>query len=223
MTHDPYQTYATLGTLSGQTNPFSSPYSWMQSSINPAAAYNPLTANAGAGYGGISPQQLQLAAALIAQSAQLAGLSNVYQNPQLASMSSNPFAAQFHNPLAAAALQQNPFVAAALQQQQYNQNPLQNPGLAQLASAIGQQIGLHPYSQFAHPGFGQPGFAQPFGQPGSPVGQFNTPLAPQSWVGQGQAGQPGQFAGGQAQIHPLVLQSIARALQTQGTNPWSTF
>ena len=192
MTHDPYQMYATLGTLSGQINPFSSPYSWMQSSINPAAAYNPLTANAGAGYGGISPQQLQLAA------------------------------------LAAAALQQNPFVAAALQHQQYNQNPLQNPGLAQLASAIGQQIGLQPYAQFAHPGvgqagFGQAGFGQPFGQPGSPVGQFNTPLAPQSWIGPGQAGQPGQFAGGQAQIHPFVLQSIARALQTQGTNPWSTF
>jgi hypothetical protein len=209
MTHDPYQTYATLGTLSGQTNP--------------AAAYNPLTANAGAGYGGIPPQQLQLAAALIAQSAQLAGLSNLYQNPQLGSMSSNPFAPQVHNPLAAAALQHNPFIAAALQYQPYSQNPLQNPGLAQLASAIGQQIGLQPYAQFAHPGFGQAGFGQPFGQPGSPVGQFNTPLAPQSWVGQGQAGQLGQFAGGQGQVHPFVLQSIARALQPQGINPWSTF
>jgi hypothetical protein len=75
MTHDPYQTYPTMGAYGGVTTPFTSPYA------NPAAAINPLAAAVGlsaipaagipqlgqqgyAGYpvhGGINPQQLQLA------------------------------------------------------------------------------------------------------------------------------------------------------------------
>src|SRR5579864_4905749 len=82
MTHDPYQTYPTMGAYGGVTTPFTSPYA------NPAAAINPLAAALGlsaipsagipqggqqgyAGYpvhGGINPQQLQLALLFALQS-----------------------------------------------------------------------------------------------------------------------------------------------------------
>jgi hypothetical protein len=247
MSHDPYQTQATLGMFSGLTNPFSSPYGVMQTSgINPVLAVNPLAANAGAAWGqtvfagqqpgvqgyagGISPQQLQLASILASQAAQMSGLSpfgNAWQNPFIN-------AGLQHNPLAQAALQsqvaqvalQNPMIAAALQNQlaaiaQQNQlaaiaqqNPYANP----------YQQG-NPYQQ-ANP-FQQYGqFASAFGQP---VAQFNNPfvqptLAPQSWVGQAQIGQHGQAGAHQGYVNPLVLQSVARAIQqSQGISPWGTF
>jgi len=172
MTHDPYQMHPMIGAYSGLTNPFSSPYTAMQTSaINPALAYNPLTANSGLFWGtgqqqglqgypgsqGISPQQLQLAAALSAQSSQMFGLS--------------PFTNALQNPFIAAAVQrdliQNQLAAnqlAAVAQQ----NPLLNPVLAaQLTGNLGQ-IGIG--QQYQQPGFGQsfqqPGFGQSFQQPG---------------------------------------------------------
>jgi len=234
MTHDPYQTHAMFGAYSGLTNPFSSPYAAMQTSaINPVTG-NPLAANAGANagnwgvpqgygipaYGGISPQQLQLATALAAQAAQMFGLSPL----------SGPLSGGW---------QQNPYLAASLQNQGLQQNPQFNPLLNPVLA--GQQIGLNPYNPHQHigqlgPVFGQQQvspFAQynnPFVQPQvSPFTQYNNPfaqptLAPQSWVGQ--AGQAGGFGGsfGGAQANPLFLQAVARAIQqTQGINPWAAF
>jgi hypothetical protein len=232
MTHDPYQTYPTVGAYSGLTNPFSSPYGAMQTSAFNPAAGNPLAANAAAawgipgtfgqqagpqGYGGISPQQLQLASALASQAAQMLGLS--------------PFTGGWQNPLAfqnqlGMLPQQNPLLNQVLNPLL---NPLSNPVLAQLA--YGQPYQQHqqqPYQQQPYQQMGQA--VSPFGQQQfSPFSQFNNPyaqpmLAPQSWVGQGQIGQPGQLGGGQGQIHPVLLQSIARAIQqSQGITPWGTF
>jgi hypothetical protein len=195
MTHDPYQTYPTFGAYTGLTNPFSSPFTAMQTSaINPAAI--PGVPN--------YAQQLQLAAALASQAA----------IPQMAGMS--PVANAWQNPFIAAALQ-NPLVAAALQMQ----NPLLNQILAQLTSPIGAQLGLQPSAQFQQPyqQHQQPlGHAVPaFGQQIPPFAQFSSPLAPQSWVGQGLAGQVPAFG----QVNPLLAQLAARGLQ--GGSPWSVF
>jgi hypothetical protein len=56
--------------------------------------------------------------------------------------------------------------------------------------------------QYQQPGLG-----------GTPFGQTGYPLAPQSWIGQGQ--QTGQ-------IHPLYQQLAARAF-TPGINPWAGY
>jgi hypothetical protein len=253
MTHDPYQTHAMFGAYSGLTNPFSSPYAAMQTSAMNPATSNPLAGNAGSWgvpqgygiptYGGISPQQLQLASALASQAAQMFGLS-----PLSGGWQQN------------AGWQQNPYLAAGLQGQGLQQglqqgpqqnpqqfNPLLNPVLAGQQIGLNpllagqQQIGLNPYNpqqQIGHLGsvFGQQQvspYAQynnPFGQQQvSPFAQYNNPfvqptLAPQSWVGQ--AGQAGGFGGGfgGAQANPLFLQAVARAIQqTQGINPWAAF
>jgi len=200
MTHDPFQTHP-MAAYSGLNNPFISPYAMQTSAINPMLASNPFTQQLGpqgyAGiqaapgipfYGGISPQQLQLASALASQAAQLVGAS--------------PFAGGWHNPFAVAALQNQ-----LLQTQAYNPYA---------------QVGLNPYQQ-PYQQFGQ----QQFGQPVSPFVQtpLGTPtLAPQSWVGQGQIGQPGQLGGAQGQLNPFILQAVVRAIQqTQGTTPWAAF
>ena len=88
MTHDPFQTYATLGTIPGVTAPFQTPYA---AAVNPQLAQNPLLAQqAYAGIpqaGMVSPQQLQLAQILQAVLPQLLALSQIaapWQNPQLA-------------------------------------------------------------------------------------------------------------------------------------------
>ena len=109
MTHDPYQTYPTMGAYGGVTTPFTSPFA------NPAAAINnPLAAALGlsaipsagvpqlgqqgyAGYpvhGGINPQQVQLALlfalqGLIPQTVGLSPQTGGWQNPLL-----NPLAQQ---------------------------------------------------------------------------------------------------------------------------------
>ena len=119
MTHDPYQTYPTMGAYGGVTTPFTSPYA------NPAAAINPLAAAVGlsaiptagipqlgqqgyAGYpvhGGINPQQLQLALlfalqGMIPQAVGLSQQTGGWQNPLLASLNQNPLAlAGLQNPL----------------------------------------------------------------------------------------------------------------------------
>lgn len=272
MTHDPYQTYSTFSaypavTNPGQANPFGSPYTAMQTSaINPAAAYNPLFAQQPGSqgiqgipgmpnYGGITSQQLQLAAALASQGGipQLLAQSqlnnpwqNQFTNPwqnqqnQFANPWQNQFAGAFQNPLQnpqtfglqnpllAAALQ-NPLVAAAIQQQ----NPLLNPVLAQFGSPYGAQMGFQGYSPFQQPVYsphhqqmGNPLAAlgqqiSPFAQFNSPGAQFNPTLAPQSWVGQGLAGQVGQIGAGYGQVNPLLAQLAARTLQ--GASPWAAF
>ena len=212
MSHDPYQTQQTLGAFSGLTNPFGSPYGTMQASmLNPGFGGNPFTSNLG--YTGISPQQLQIAAALASQAAQMSGASQ-FNNPW--QQQQNPFGNIYQNPIAqlqqiaqvqhqiAHAILQNPAVAAALQNQLatvahqqnpygnvYQQNPFQHNPFQQ-----------NPYQQNPYQQQGLGSVGQPFAQ---------STLAPQSWVGQGQMGQQGQ-------VNPLVLQSIARAM-----NPWGTF
>jgi hypothetical protein len=236
MTHDPYQTYQTVNALSGLTNPFSSPYNAVQTS-----AINPMAANAGAwgvptaipqmvgpqgyagfqgvpgvaNFAGISPHSLHLAGQL-----GLSPFANAWQNPLLGVVAQNPFvAAGLQNPVIAAAVQNQ--IAAALQ------NPLV---LAQLAYAMGQQPNYSPYGQQQQP-YGQ----QPFGQQqpyqqlgqiglgqqtGSPFNQFTTPLAPQSWIGQG---VPGPFGVGQGQMQPFFPQGANRGIHGQGINPWAAF
>ena len=257
MTHDPYQTYQTVNALSGLTNPFSSPFNAVQTSaMNPGAAYNPLTANAGAwgvpttipqtmgsqgyagfqgipgigSFGGLSPHPFHLASALGAQTGQQgwSPFANAWQNPLLGVVAQNPYlAAGLQNPMIAAAVQNQ--IAAALQ------NPLVNQlALAQLAYAMGQQPNFSQYGQQQQPYghqqlYGQQQQQQPYQQlgqiglgqqTGSPFNQFNTPLAPQSWIGQG---GPGQFGVGQGQIQPFFPQGANRGMHGQGINPWAAF
>jgi hypothetical protein len=189
-THDPFQN------AFGVYNPFTTPYNvaqWGQQ------AYGGVP-----GYGGINPQQLQIAQQLQhlqqLQLAQLlasqAGTQNplsqlTQQNPlaQQNPFAQNPFAQNpFQNPLATAAIQ-NPLLAAGLQ--------------TQLLGQIGSPLG-HPY-----------GFQQPtlYGQ----TGQTGYPLAPQSMIGQNTLPGTGQGFG---QIHPLVAQLAARTFQTPGIAGW---
>jgi len=250
MTNDPYQTYQTVNALSGLTNPFSSPFNAAQTSaMNPGAAYNPLTANAGAwgvpttipqtmgsqgyagfqgipgigNFGGISPHPFHLAG-----QQGWSPFANAWQNPLLGVVAQNPFlAAGLQNPMIAAAVQNQ--IAAALQ------NPLVNQlALAQLAYAMGQQPNFSQYGQQQQPYghqqlYGQQQQQQPYQQlgqiglgqqTGSPFNQFNTPLAPQSWIGQG---GPGQFGVGQGQIQPFFPQGANRGMHGQGINPWAAF
>jgi hypothetical protein len=243
MMHNPFQSYQTdptLGAYAGMANPFSLPYTAMQTSVTNPATFNPLASALGVGglsqlgqtgyagipnYGNIHPQQLQLASLLTSQGS----IPQVFgQSPW-----QNPYAVQ--NPWITGGLQ-NPLLTAALQQ------PLLNPILAQQfglqpmqpyspyqqigqGSPFGQQ-GLpfgqqgSPYGQIGLP-FGQQ--SSPYAQQGSPYGQIGLPLAPQSWVG-----QAGPFGGGQGfgQIHPLLAQQLlaqqlgARGLHSQGITPW---
>jgi len=209
MTQDLFQNYPTFGAYTGLNNPFSSPYNTMQlSAMNPAAAFNPLAAQQAGAQGiyggGINPQQLQLAATLAAQSAFANGgqqnpYAGVFQNQAALQ---NQIASAILQNLLAAAVNQNPW------QQQQQQNLLQNPVLAQLAG-LGQQTYTpfqNPFQAHHHQQIGQgiPGFGQQL----SPFGQLNSPLAPQSWVGQGQYGQ----------VNPILAQLAARAFQ--GGSPW---
>jgi len=240
MTHDPYQTYQTVGAYSGLMNPFSSPFGGMQQT----SANNPLAAAFGASpgvpatfgqpfapqgyqgfsgipnYGGISPQQLQLASALASQYAQI-NAQSPFNNPWQNAFSGgfqHPFANAglqnpiLQNPILQNALLQNPWQVAAQQNPQMNPqlNPIFNPVLAHLAATLGPQFGQQSYSPYAQ--------QQPYQQ----TGYGQTQLAPQSWVGQGLASQG--FAGqGQGQIHPLILQALARTVQNQGIAPWGAF
>jgi hypothetical protein len=156
MTHDPYQTYQSLGAYSGLTNPFASPYAAMQT--------NPFVGNVGMPWAGALAAQSALQnpfiAALLHQPG--IGLQNVLQNP-LQNQLLNPVVAQIAAQAYQQALQQQ-----ALQQQAYQQQPFQQ----------------HPYQQIGH--IGQPFAQQgvPFGQFNNPF--IQSAIAPQSWVGQGQ-------------------------------------
>lgn len=208
--------------FAGQQNPFFSPYAGLQQqhTLNPLAGLHPLAWSQQGyggfqGYGGIHPQQLQLAAILASQGGipQLGGLSPFgIQNPWLHASLQNPLLGlQSH-------------YGSPWGQQQYGQQftPFQQSPFGQ-QSPYGQQT---PYGQ-QNP-FGQQnpyGQQNPFAQQ-SPYGQQNpfaqqgglgqiSPLAPQTWIGQ-QGGQIGP------QLHPLVAAQLAtRHLGTP--IPWTGF
>jgi hypothetical protein len=205
--HDPFQTYATLGSY-GIPTPIGLPYGGLQGAgINPAlgggiAQMGLAQQPYGLGQGFINPQQLQLAA--------------------LASQGG------LQHPLLAAALLSNPLIAASLHQGALGQYGQPQFGLQQHSPY--QQIGQmgSPFGQIGSP-FGQMG--SPFGQMGSPFGQMGSPfaqlggspfgqpgypLAPQSWIGKG-----GLFGGAQGfgQINPWLSQ-LGRPFQGQGLSPW---
>jgi hypothetical protein len=157
MTHDPFQTYSTLGSHYGVPSPLGLQYPSPQTSaINPMAALSAILglspmAQAGIPQAGpspygqnpiqsfISPQQLQLAALL--------GLQN---------------------PLLAASVLSNPLIAASLH--------------SQVAGPYGvPQFGIPP-SPF--PQLGQVGFGQPLA-PQSWIGQLQSQLIPRPFQAQG--------------------------------------
>jgi hypothetical protein len=174
MTYDPYQSYAI-----------------QNYAMNPAAAWNPLTAFQGQpGYSAFNPQ-LQFNPQYGQNPLLTAGLNPTGLN----------HGASYHSLLQQLAAQQ--LAAQQLAQQIIAQQLAAQPMVA-------QQGGLYP--QAGQIGFGGQAF-QGLGQPGSPFHQMGVPLAPQSWVG-----QAGQLGGGQA--NPILLaQLTARALQAQGIAP----
>lgn len=191
--YDPFQTHSVLGAYPGLISPFQSPYT----SLNPMAAFNPLAA-AYPPTLGIIPQQLQ----------QLLQLQQLQQQQQLAQilaaraavpqlLSGAPWTTGLNQPLFAGSLLQNQLIGAGLENQL-------NPIFA--STPFGGQP--HPFSQY----IGQT-VPQPFATGGSPYGQINPMLAPQSWVG-----QPGlQPNHG---IHPaLVSQLLGRGLHGAGIFP----
>lgn len=164
MTHDPYQAYSVWGSYPGQINPLAAlqgglnpmagihsqggnplatnPYFPQNPGFNPGIGQmaglqqNPLQGFSGIpGYGGIHPQQLQLAAALLTQAGLYGGLQ---QNPLLGQ-------------------QQNPYIG--LHQQSLNPLLASHPILAQLA---GQ--GLPPQTWLGQPQFGAQTPFGPYGQ-----------------------------------------------------------
>ena len=161
MTHDPFQTYSTLGSHYGVPSPFGLQYPSPQTSaINPMAALSAIL--------GLSP----MAQAGIPQ----AGPSPYGQNPIQSFM--NPQQLQLasllglQNPLLAAVLS-NPLIAASLH------SPAPGPyGVP--------QFGLPPSP---YPQLGQAG--SPFGQVGSPlapqswIGQLQSQLIPRPFQAQG--------------------------------------
>jgi len=193
--HDPFQNYANMSSPYGAASPYGqgSPYA-QGSPYNPLAAINPFAAL------GLSPQAGQLGYGL--HPAQ--NFINPQQliNPQLqllaalAAQAATPQLPGF-SPLAAG--QQNPMAA-------FLTNPL-------IAAGLHSQLGQPP--QPSYPQFG-PLSGSPFGQ-GGPTAGIGYPLAPQSWVGQGNQLGAGQ---GYGQIHPLLAQMTARAFPGQGNSPW---
>ena len=217
MMQDP--TYATLGAYSGVT-PLGMPYGALQTpGINPAVA-NPFAQTMG-----ISPTFSPYAT----HPAQL-GIATGWQHPLL----QNPLiTAGVQNPLIYPGLQnpilQNPVLQHQLLQHQLLQNPILhgpfvNPIQAQL-QAYAQQLALQAYAAQAGAispyGAGSPyghmgsQFTQP-GLPSSPI----SPLAPQTWVGQG--GGIGYGQGQSIQPHALA-QLVGRGSQAPGISPWVGF
>ncbi len=190
ITHDPFQTYATLGSYYGIPTPIGLQPSLQTSAINPVAALNPLL--------GLSPI------------AQTVGIPQFVQspyglNPVQSLINPSPIlqSALLQNPLLAASLLSNPLIAASLQSQ----------ALAYGVPQLGfQQPSLYPQiGQLGSP-FGQ--IPSPFSQIGSPFGQIGYPLAPQSWIGQGGGQMFGQVHPFQSQLSPRPL------FQGQGLSPW---
>ncbi|HEY1242084.1 MAG TPA: hypothetical protein VGF16_16085 [Bryobacteraceae bacterium] len=212
MMHDPFQTYATLGAYSGVTNPLQ----LLTGGISPFAQQQGI-----GGYGGIHPQQLQLATMLAhATNPQILGLTGGLQNPIGSIGQQNPAVQALQHQLVQQSLQnqlvqqalQNPLISQVLQNplvSQSLQNPLLNPIVSQYYQSQYPQIGIGGQSPFGQTG-------SPFGQTGSPFGQ----LAPQSWIGQQGFGGGSPFGYG----HPLLSQwGGGRGIQGHGITPWSGF
>jgi hypothetical protein len=211
MTYDPTQTYAmqaygNLGGYPGAAGQFGVPHPALQT-LGMQPGISPLLG------GGISP------------------LQNIpYQNPLL----QNPFVAGLQNPLQQQwqnpFLQQHPLLQH-LHQHQVLQHAIQAQiqaqlvaqQLAQLAAQhlATQQPGMQPFggqpqqiSPFAQTGSPYGHLGGQFGQAGGPWSQGVSPLAPQTWIGQG-----GQFGGGYGQIHPLAY--LGAHQYTPGITPWA--
>jgi hypothetical protein len=197
--HDPFQNYANMGSPYGaapyQGSPYAAPYYNPLAASLGSSAINPATINgfpqAGQPGHGLNPVQGFLNPQQLQLAALLASQAGIPQ------FGISPQAVALQNPIVAALLA-NPLIAAGLHSQ-FGQQP--------------QQFGQQPQSLYSQ--FGQVG-GSPFG-PAGPSAGVGYPLAPQSWVGQG-----GQLGGGQpyGQIHPLLAQVTARALQGQGFSPW---
>jgi len=211
MMHDPFQTYATLGAHSGVTNPLQ----------QLTGGISPFGQQGIGGYGGIHPQQLQLATMLAhATNPQLLGLTGGIHNPIASIVQQNPVVQALQHQLIQQSLQnqlvqqalQNPLVSQVLQNplvSQSLQNPLLNPIVSQYYQSQYPQIGWGGQSPFGQIG-------SPFGQTGSPFGQ----LAPQSWIGQQGMGGGSPFGYG----HPLLSQwGGGRGIQGHGITPWAGF
>ncbi len=178
-TNDLLQSQLSLGAYPGAANPFSSPFTALQTAINPAA-FNPQT----------NPFQ-NLQTGQTAPFGQPGGIS--------------PFGQQGYAgiPNYAAIAQQQQQLQQQVQQQLQQLQQLASilasqGGIPQMFGAphqpnpwqTAQQLGLQPGSVYGQPQYGQIGL---------PFAQAGYPLAPQSWVGQQ----------GPGQIHPHHLSQLA--------------
>ena len=241
--HDPFQTYATLGSYYGMPTPIGLPYAALQASgINPATALNPLAATMGlpsiAQMGGMGQQGYGQQPWQQPFGQQSFGQQPYGQQPygQQQLYGQQPFGQNPGQGLIGPQLQLAAALASQAQQAAIPQllglqslgfqnpllaslisNPLIAAGLhpSALGSYIGPQLGFHQHSPFSQ--LAQLGQLGQLGQIGSPFGQPNYPLAPQSWIGQG-----GMLGGGQGfgAIHPLLSQLSGRPFQAQGISPW---
>jgi len=190
MTHDPFQTYAMLGAYSGipAFQPFTQlNYGQYPGGLHPLLHQQLLSSLLG---GQINPQLQGISPFQTGQHSLFGGFPQHaygFQQHPLAALLNPQFALQ--NPVLQSQLLQNPWIGATLH------NPMLNPLIAQ---TIGMQspYQLSPYQQQQSP------YQQGF--PGSALGQTGYPLAPQSWIGQGQ-------------LNPLY-QQLARAWMG-GINP----
>jgi len=200
--HDPFQTHANFGQYYGLPNPIGLPYQALQgSAINPTL--NPLAAVLG------------MSQAPIGGLAQL-GQSQFGQYPgQVPQQFQQQLLQQQLQQLQLAALQ-NPLLAALIN------NPLISAGLHQSSLGVyqGQPFGVQgqPFGVQGQP-FGQQQHGQypQIGQFGSPFGQTGYPLAPQSWIGQG---NPYGASQGFGASQPFPSQWGPRPFPGQVPSPW---
>jgi len=230
--HDPMQSYAASVAFPGVT-PFGLPYGALQTQ-----GINPTLANPFAQIMGISPAYSGYPTHPLQQLGATSSWQNpLWQNPLFTAGVQNPLLYSglqnpiHQNPLLQNPIHQNPLLQNQLLQHQLLQNPiLQNPFVnpiqAQL-QAHAQQLALQAYA--AHAGGISPyGVGSPYAQMGSPFTQAGvpptvSPLAPQTWVGQG--GGFGYGQGQPIQPHPLA-QAFGRGFQgfqTPGISPWVGF
>src|SRR6266581_2809537 len=137
ITHDPFQTYATLGSYYGIPTPIGLQPSLQTSAINPVAALNPLL--------GLSPIAQTVGIPQLVQSPY--GLNPVQSliNPQLQQLQQLQSVLALQNPLLQSALLQNPLLAASLLSNPLIAASLQSQALAYGIPQLGfQQPSLYP-------------------------------------------------------------------------------
>jgi hypothetical protein len=156
MMHDPFQTYATLGSHYGVPSPFGLQYPPLQNpAINPAAALSAIL--------GLSPMAQAPGIPQMGPSPYGMNPIQSFVNPQQLQLQQLQLASLLglQNPLLAASVLNNPHISAGLH--------------SQVPGPYGvPQFGLQPPSLYPQ-----------LGQTASPFGQIGFPLAPQSWIGQG--------------------------------------